>query len=61
VTTRPQASWGELSPFLSDDPPLIPLFTWRHGLLLSKRIRKDALRESDLDDSFRFLSRLPLN
>ena len=61
LTTHPDASWAELAPLLLDDPPLIPLFTWRHGLLLSKRIRKDSLRESDLDDSFRFLSRLPLN
>ncbi|NDG84198.1 MAG: hypothetical protein EBX52_04065 [Proteobacteria bacterium] len=61
LTTHPKASWTELAPLILEDSPLIPLFTWKHGLLLSRRIPKDSIRESDLDDSFRFLSRLPLN
>ncbi len=57
---NPGAPWPEVAPFLSPDLPVIPLFTWRHGLFLSKRIRFDSIREIPLDDSFRFLASLQL-
>lgn len=39
---------------------LIPLFRWKHGLILNSRIITPADLESTLDYSFRFLSRLQL-
>jgi hypothetical protein len=61
VLSHPKASWTQIDPFLSPDSPIIPLFTWRHGLLLSHRIHPSGIDASTLDDSFRFLSALQLN
>ncbi len=38
----------------------IPLFRWKHGLIIGKRIAVPANIESSLDYSFRFLSELQL-
>ena len=40
---------------------LIPLFRWKHGLILNPRIKTDDKLESQLDYSFRFLSHLQLH
>jgi len=39
---------------------LIPLFRWKHGLILSPRVKAPDDIESSLDYSFRFLTRLQL-
>jgi ABC-type transport system substrate-binding protein len=39
---------------------LIPLFRWKHGLILNSRIKIPDQLDSYLDYSFRFLSRLHL-
>jgi ABC-type transport system substrate-binding protein len=57
---NPEAGWQEVAPLIAKDLPVIPLFTWRHGLLLSKRIRLESLNGALMDDSFRFLASLPL-
>ncbi|MBU6152930.1 MAG: hypothetical protein KGP28_01385 [Bdellovibrionales bacterium] len=51
----------EILPVLRKDLPLIPLFSWNHGVLLSKRIRTPKEGVVVSDDSFRFLSTLQLN
>ncbi len=61
MTTHPDASWDELRPFILEDLPLIPLFSWQHGVLLSKRIRPSSIRPEFIDDSFRFLKDLQIN
>jgi ABC-type transport system substrate-binding protein len=61
VATHPDASWDELRPFVAEDLPLIPLFSWQHGVLLSKRIQPDSIRPDFIDDSFRFLKDLQIN
>ena len=42
---------------------LIPLFRWKHGLILNSRVSAPLKIEASMDDSFRFLSslQLPLN
>lgn len=42
------------------DTETIPLFRWKHGLVLNSRVIAPADIESSLDYSFRFLSRLQL-
>ena len=61
VMTHPKAAWTEVAPFLVENGPILPLFTWKHGLLLSKRVQASSLNASSLDDSFRFLHSLQLN
>lgn len=39
----------------------IPLFRWKHGLILNSRVKSPADINSSLDDSFRFLSELQLH
>lgn len=62
LTTHPQATWDELAPFVKQDLPFIPLFVWRHGLVLSPRLGWiHGTPPSDFDDSFRFLTSLQIN
>ena len=48
----------ELLPFILQDLPWIPLFTWRHALLLSKRVEGAGDPLDPGEDSFRFLRKL---
>jgi len=53
-------SLEQVLPTLRRDLPVIPLFTWNHGLLLSSRVLWPTQSEMAIDDSFRFLARLQL-
>ena len=54
-----RATWNDAIRFVQADLPFFPYFTWKHGLLLSPRIK--AMAEPILlDDSFRFLSGLQI-
>lgn len=54
-------TWAEIEPRVLAELPFLPLFTWKHGLLLSPRIRNAPAPEQLREDSFRFLSTLRLN
>lgn len=54
-------SWAAAEKRVLEELPLIPLFTWKHGLLLSNRIRKSTPPPRIEEDSFRFLSTLQLD
>jgi hypothetical protein len=58
---RPDAGFDELIPRIREDIPILPLFTWNHGVLLSKRVRLSGGAPLNPDDSFRFLSLIRLN
>jgi peptide/nickel transport system substrate-binding protein len=58
---RPDAGFDELLPRIREDIPILPLFTWNHGVLLSKRVRLSGGAPLNPDDSFRFLSLIRLN
>ena len=53
--------WSDAEAAVLEDLPFIPLFTWKHGLLLSARIRKSTLPLRIEEDSFRFLTTLQLD
>jgi ABC-type transport system substrate-binding protein len=62
VDQHPQAGWPDLVQWVQEDLPCIPLFTWRHGLLLSSRMAwSPGKAPGRMDDSFRFLSLLQIN
>jgi ABC-type transport system substrate-binding protein len=62
LEAHPQAGWPELARWVQEDLPCIPLFTWKHGLLLSSRMGwQGGGAPESLDDSFRFLSLLQIN
>jgi len=61
LALHPQANLDAVLPELIRDLPLIPLFTWRHGLLLSPRVVLQGIDFRAMDDSFRFLRGLLLN
>ena len=61
LSSNPMAGFEELIPRIREDLPILPLFTWNHGLLLSKRIRIPEGVTLTADDSFRFLALLRLN
>lgn len=62
LNIHPQAGWLEIAKWVEKDLPCIPLFTWRHGLLLSSRMRwRGEDTPSRFDDSFRFLADLQIN
>jgi peptide/nickel transport system substrate-binding protein len=48
----------ELLPFILRDLPWVPLFTWKHALLLSNRIEVSGDPLDSGEDSFRFLRKL---
>jgi ABC-type transport system substrate-binding protein len=54
-------NWAAAEKQVLEELPFIPLFTWKHGLLLSDRIRKSPLQPRIEEDSFRFLSTLQLD
>jgi ABC-type transport system substrate-binding protein len=58
---RPEAGFDEILPRIREDLPILPLFTWNHGVLLSKRARISGDVLPNSDDSFRFLSLIRLN
>ncbi len=59
---HPEAAWPEIAGWVEEDLPCLPLFTWRHGLLLSSRMRwRGGSAPSRFDDSFRFLTSLQIN
>jgi peptide/nickel transport system substrate-binding protein len=53
--------WAAAEKRVLEDLPFIPLFTWKHGLLLSDRIREGTRHPAIEEDSFRFLSTLQLD
>jgi ABC-type transport system substrate-binding protein len=58
---NPDAGFDDLLPEIREKLPILPLFTWSHGLALSKRVRFSSDHPVMPDDSFRFLSLLRLN
>jgi hypothetical protein len=61
VAKPEELTWPRIAPLVKRDLPLIPLFFWKHGLLLSRRIANPPTSEELEEDSFRFLSNLRLN
>jgi ABC-type transport system substrate-binding protein len=54
-------TWDVVEAVVLDELPLIPLFVWKHGLILSKRVRTEKNPPRINEDSFRFLSTLRIN
>jgi hypothetical protein len=52
--------WIRAKKYVLQDRPFIPLFIWKHGLLLSSRVKLRAGDAFQSDDSFRFLTELQL-
>lgn len=63
LTRSKEASltWAKVEKPVLEQLPFIPLFTWKHGLILSKRIRSENNPPRIAEDSFRFLSTLRLD
>lgn len=57
----PVIDWAAAEKPVLEELPFIPLFTWKHGLLLSDRIRNSTIPSRIEDDSFRFLNTLQLD
>jgi ABC-type transport system substrate-binding protein len=59
---NPTLSENELEALIQDSFPFMPLYTWKHGLILSERIEIDDPKalQADLDETFRFLLHLHL-
>ncbi len=53
-------SWNQTKDQVLQDLPIIPLYEWKHGLLVSDRIQTPPKIEDFLDESFRFLAQLQL-
>jgi ABC-type transport system substrate-binding protein len=53
--------WSTAEQRVLEELPFIPLFTWKHGLLLSSRVRYDGAGPSIEEDSFRFLATLRID
>jgi ABC-type transport system substrate-binding protein len=58
--TTPTADWVATLPLIEQELPFFPLYLWKHGLVLSKRIVAPADLASHIDETFRFLSELDL-
>ena len=58
---NPKLNFNQAIPILTQELPIFPLYTWKHGLILSKRILAPPNLSIALDESFRFLARLELN
>ena len=57
---HPSASLRDLHQFIENDLPLLPLYTWKHGLVASQRLRLPPDISLSLDETFRFLTRLEI-
>ncbi len=60
LESNSKLSWGEVRDLVLRDIPLVPLYEWKHGLVLSDRMIYPPKIEETLDDSFRFLTRLQI-
>ncbi len=60
LKNHPETPLGGITEFIQRDLPVIPLFTWKHGILLSDRVRFEGDVPTPEDDSFRFLRLLRL-
>ena len=52
------SSYDDLKALIAQKLPLIPLYNWKHGLVLSGRIHAPESISSHLDETFRFLTDL---
>lgn len=58
---NPRATWDDTLPWVTQDLPFIPLFTWKHGLIIKNNLKWKNGNQPTLDDSFRFLLHLEVN
>jgi peptide/nickel transport system substrate-binding protein len=57
---NPKATLTDIRQVIQDNLPIVPLYTWKHGLVAGPRIQAPADISNRLDETFRFLTRLEL-
>ena len=61
ILASPQFDFNQAKEQIDRDLPLLPLFNWKHGLILPERIQfSSSANAPALDETFRFLSLLRL-
>ena len=57
---KPNAGYDDLKALISKELPLVPLYTWKHGLILGERVTAPDTIIERLDETFRFLTEVKL-
>ncbi len=57
---NPNLTLSETKDIIADDLPFLPLYNWKHGLVLGDRVMAPDSISDSLDETFRFLSLLDL-
>lgn len=58
IQNQNRSDWQSIKPWIQTDLPFVPLYSWNHALILSKRVK--CLSDIHLDETFRFLLDLAL-